>query len=370
MLLALDRRVANLHLPKRARRPLLWSLMLVAATAIAVCATVLDGPDYLADQYDRFVHGEGVGNSADVRTRLTDPGSNGRVDQWRVAVNDGFDPAKLNGQGSGTYELVWSQNRPKGLANLTVHDAHSLYLENLSDLGLIGFVLVVTFVVTILYGFAARLRDNTRTLYAALFAAGLTWALHAAVDWDWEMPAATLWMFALGGAALATPKGQPLLRSAPSMALRLVSGGAAILVSIAPALVTISQGRLNDAVQTFLQRGDCTQVIDEAASASAVMPLRPEPYRLEGSCQARLGDERAVDTMQKATDRDPHNWEYQYSLAVVQAAAGIDPGAATKRALRLNPFGAATLDLQRRFRSADPRELQRQAMELLDAPVF
>ncbi len=138
-----------------------------------------------------------------------------------------------------------------------------------------------------------------------------------------------------------------------------------------PALVTISQGRLDDAVQTFLRSGDCPQVIEEARSASSVLSLRPEPYRLEGYCQARLGQTRqAVHSMQEAVDRDPDNWEYHYSLAVAQAAAGVDPRPAAREALRLNPLGAATLDLVKRFPSANPRVLRDQAAALLEEPVF
>lgn len=75
-------------------------------------------------------------------------------------------------------------------------------------------------------GFAARLGGPDRTLYAALFAAGLAWALHAGVDWDWQMPAVTLWVFALGGAALAAPARAPRIRFSPPLALRAAIGAA------------------------------------------------------------------------------------------------------------------------------------------------
>lgn len=75
-------------------------------------------------------------------------------------------------------------------------------------------------------GFAARLGGPDRTLYAALFAAGLAWALHAGVDWDWQMPAVTLWVFALGGAALAAPARAPRIRFSPPLALPAAIGAA------------------------------------------------------------------------------------------------------------------------------------------------
>ena len=102
-----------------------------------------------------------------------------------------------------------------------------------------------------------------------------------------------------------------------------------------------------------------------------MLPLRPEPYRLEGYCQARMGQTRqAVDSMQKAVDRDPGNWQYRYSLAVAQAAAGADPRPAAREALRLNPLEPATRNLARRFSSTDPRVWRNQAAILLRAPLL
>ena len=40
-------------------------------------------------------------------------------------------------------------------------------------------------------------------LFAAVFAVTLIWAVHAGVDWDWELPAVGFGVFALSGIALA-----------------------------------------------------------------------------------------------------------------------------------------------------------------------
>jgi hypothetical protein len=288
-----------------------------------------------------------------------------------VAIDDGFDPSTLHGQGAGSFELIWTKSRPEELTGMTVRDAHSIYVETLSDLGLIGLGLVLVFVVTILYGFAARLGGRSRTLYAALFAAGLAWALHAGLDWDWEMPAVTIWVFALGGAALAAPADDQRIKAFPRFALRAAMATVLILLAIVPALATLSQAKLDDAEETFLRSGDCPQVIEDAAGASSLLSLRPEPYRLEGYCQARLGRVRdAVHSMQKALERDPNNWEYHYSLAVAQAAAGMNPRPAAREALRLDPLGAAPEDLLKRFRTGNPKSLRDQAAILLQTPVF
>jgi hypothetical protein len=225
-------------------------------------------------------------------------------------------------------------------------------------------------VLSILYGFAARLRGPNRSLYGALFAAGLAWALHAGVDWDWEMPAVTLWFFAIGGAALAAPTRRVRVTHSPYPLARASIAVGLLLVAVIPALVTISQGKMNQAVQTFLRHGDCPAVIRQADDAISVLGTRPDAYRLKGYCQARLGRTgQAVSSMRQAVDRDPHNWQFRYSLAVAEAAAGIDPRPAAREALRLDPLEFATQDLLRPFRT-DRRAWRSQARFLLRAPLF
>jgi O-antigen ligase len=371
MLLPADAHIANVQVFERPSGARLGALAAVAAVAIVGLAATMDAPGYVRDQYDRFTSDESVERTSETRARLTDPGNNGRVKLWRVAIEDGFEPARLGGQGAGTYELLWARDRSAEGAGFTVEDAHSLYVESLSDLGLVGFLLLLVVVLTLLYGFAARLRGPNRTLYAAVLGAGLAWALHAGIDWDWEMPAVTLWLFALGGATLAASVRERRAEVAPPQGLRAAVAGAIVLIGLVPALITVSQGRLDAAVQAFLRRGNCDKALEEARRSRSALPMRPDPYRLEGYCQARQGRTReAVDSMRKALDRDPDNWQYLYSLAVAQAAAGIDPRPAAKEALRLNSEGAATRDLVERFPSSDPHQWREEAAPLIEEPVF
>src|SRR6201999_4320508 len=82
------------------------------------------------------------------------------------------------------------------------------YLEALAELGLPGLIFLLVGLVAIFVGLARRIRGPDRIVYAAIFAAGLTWALQAGVDWDWEMPATAFFLFALGGMAIAAGPGE------------------------------------------------------------------------------------------------------------------------------------------------------------------
>ena len=60
--------------------------------------------------------------------------------------------------------------------------------------------------------------------------------------------------------------------------------------------------------------------------------------------------------MNQAVRRDPGSWETYYTLAIAQAAAGIDPRPAAARALRMDPLEALTQQEAREFRTSRPTE--------------
>ncbi len=164
-----------------------------------IAAIALNGT--IVNQYHRFVRSASPGSAADLRARLTDPGNNGRIDMWRVAWHQ-FERTPMLGKGAGTFANTWAQYRPE---QDFVVDAHSLYLETLDELGIVGFLLLVGVIVAILIRTVGQARGPNRPLYAAVFALMLIWALHTGIDWDWEMPAVTLPFFALGGFMMARP---------------------------------------------------------------------------------------------------------------------------------------------------------------------
>jgi O-antigen ligase len=339
----------------------------VAAAAAAIMLVIaLDVPGALGDQYDRFVEGSPSATGGDLRARLTNPANNGRIDTWDVAV-DAFRDHELAGTGAGTYQNVWAANRPVAFF---VRDAHSLYIEVLGELGVVGFSLLVTVILAILVTLLMRISGAHRTIYAALFAAFITWALHAGLDWDWELPAITLWVFALGGAALADARDSHRSRS-PSTVVRVVAVLACFAVAVVPGLVLMSQSRLEDASTAFA-RGDCPRAVDDADDSIAVLGNRPEPYEIRGFCRIRAGaPARGAADLQKAVDRDPDDWTYRYDLALAQGAAGLDPRREAREAVRLNPLNTDAQAVSKRLRGNSPATWRSEARAMLrDARPF
>jgi O-antigen ligase len=357
-LLWLDVRLVRVRLPARSRRWVAVSGAVMAVVLIVGAALALDAPGRLERQYHRFVSGGSLEGTRDARKRLTDPANNGRLDHWRLALHT-FERHRLEGRGAGTYELEWARERPE---QFVVIDAHSLYLETLAELGVVGLLLLGTALLILAVVAAVRIRGPDRALHAAIFSMILAWLIHAGIDWDWEMPVITLWLFAIGGAALARPAGEAPRFGSPARVTRVLAGLVALGCAIAPALIYTSQRHLDRSVRSF-ERADCPGAVDQALAANSAVPMRPEPFEILAYCDVRLGrPELAVRAMEEAVERDPQAWQLRYGLAVVRGAAGRDPRAQARLAVRLNPREPLARDAVRRFRTNDPREWRRRAL--------
>jgi hypothetical protein len=171
--------------PRRTSR--LPQLRLIAAGALAVALAVT------AIAVTQVERRSGSDTPAASPTRLASVQSN-RYAYWKVAVRT-FADHPLDGVGSGGFQAAWLKERP---FREPVRDAHSLYVETPAELGLVGLALLAALVGAVGLGAA-------RAHLPAAAAALAVWALHAAIDWDWEMPALTLVAIVLAGLVLTSP---------------------------------------------------------------------------------------------------------------------------------------------------------------------
>ena len=110
-----------------------------------------------------------------------------RYDYWRVAAST-FADHPLAGHGSGSFRVDWLRERD---VRERVVDAHSLYAETAAELGLLGLAALAAFLGGILLAGLAAIR-RLRADAAGPAAVAIAWAVHAGIDWHWEMPAVTL----------------------------------------------------------------------------------------------------------------------------------------------------------------------------------
>jgi hypothetical protein len=156
---------------------------LLRRSALALLATALVASGVAAVRAES--RGGTAPTGAEAR-RLVSVQSN-RYEYWKVALRT-FADHPVAGVGAGGFAVEWL--RARTIAE-PVRDAHSLYLETAAELGLIGLAALALLAVGAWRTAAAALR-RAGPAAAGATAGGAAWALHAGLDWDWEMPALTL----------------------------------------------------------------------------------------------------------------------------------------------------------------------------------
>jgi O-antigen ligase/polysaccharide polymerase Wzy-like membrane protein len=355
-LLPLDKALDRMRLPERAREPLLVGSVIAGVCLVLAVGAVAHVPNLVSTKYHEFTDRRNT-SPASGEGRLLSARPEGRFELWDVALA-AYRSDPFHGTGAGTYVLRWDKERESGS---NVQNAHSLYLEVLGEFGIVGLALLVAAIGLILGAFAYRARGPDRALFAALLAAGLVWAIHAGVDWDWQMPAVDLWFFALGGAALARSLRWRRRRSSNELKRTLLRAGGAVAclcLVVVPAQVAISQARLNSAISA-MKAGHCATAQAEADSALSAVSQRPAPYAVIAYCDIRRGRYgSATVALRRALQRDPGNWELYYGLAVSRAGVGLDPRPAARKAAELNPNETLAQTAPARFRGRGKRAWQ------------
>jgi O-Antigen ligase len=147
-----------------------------------------------------IVVGAKEGSAAAVGTgasRLTTLQSN-RYAYWRVAFR-AFKQEPAHGVGAGGWSVWWLRYRP---FPESAADAHSLPIQTLAELGVVGLALLLAFAGGVALA-AARAMRARPGLAAGPVAALVVYLVHSPLDWDWQMPALSLVAFALAGLVLA-----------------------------------------------------------------------------------------------------------------------------------------------------------------------
>ena len=286
-----------------------------------------------------------------LQKHLLSASGNGRWQLWHSALDE-FDSKPVVGRGAGSYEAWWLEH---GSLPLFVQDAHSLYLETLGELGIVGFVLLVgTFLAAL--GTAARrlLRqpDDDRVLLASVTAAFVGYALAAAVDWMWELTIVSVVAFGcLGlatGPATALVRRPRLVRPGEGLPLRARLGryglGAGIVVTgwlliCAIAIPLLSGARIQDS-RDAAAGGDLRGAVNAARDARAIQPWSAEPDLQIALVEEQAGDYRAARRwIVRAISRDSTDWRLWFIKSRLETKLGAIRAArrSIDRARTLNP---------------------------------
>jgi hypothetical protein len=243
--------------------------------------------------------------------RIFDLSSNGRLNLWQVAW-DTFEEHPLHGVGGGTYWQVWVENPLGWFASL---EAHNVYAETLSELGIVGLALLMVLLVPPFVG-AARARRSPLVPFA--LAAYAAWVVHTGVDWDWELVGVSGAALLCGVALVAAGRG-------PRRALSVVMRGGVLAVAASLMLVALASvaatARL-DSASSALRDGDLDTAVAEARRAGRYAPWSIESLELIASIrldQDRRAEARAV--YREIVERNPRSWVAWVHLADVSSGA-------------------------------------------------
>jgi O-Antigen ligase len=298
--------------------------------ALAAGVLVLGGPSGIANS---FAAGYPSGGE-DLNERLFTLSGNGRVEQWRVALDDASEHPVL-GSGAGSFERYWLEHRPEALA---IEDAHTLYIEVLAEVGPIGLALILA-----LFGFPLVLAVGARHRPLVPIAAAVlvAYLAHAAIDWDWEFPVLTLVALGCAGVIVAETVKETGEPSRPARFAVL-----AAVIAIVPLVgVTTLGTRAEAAAATAFDARDFDRSAKEASRAERLGPWTVEPLVLLGRAQAAGGDRAAARaTFERVVAREPDHWRAWLELAAV--SSGPTREAALRQARALNPLESHIEDLE------------------------
>jgi UDP-GlcNAc:undecaprenyl-phosphate GlcNAc-1-phosphate transferase len=348
-----------------------WLLVVPAALALGFGVASADriGHD-VRTQWHAFVHIAEPGESATPSSPSSNhsrllSGAGNRYDYWRIAVRV-WKKHPLIGVGAGNYPRSYFERRA---TTEDVQQPHSLELQVLCELGLVGAVLLACFVWGVGWG-AARMRRSalgsprSRALLTGALGAFAAWLAQASVDWMHLLPGLT--GIALAAAAVLTwARGSParvpttmsaglvgVLARRPALAL----GVSAVTVALIAAGASLSRQGL---AQLYREHAQAELAKNPAAALGDVNRSleidsdSAQSYYVQAAALARFDQAQAAEAaLARSLVREPRNfvtWTLLGDISVRQRLLDAAKRDYT-RAHELNPRNTAVREL-----ALDPR---------------
>lgn len=323
-----DRRV---ELPARMVRALGSALAIALVAAVAGAAVLalarVDSPRaWVSSQWRDFTRGYAVGEAD---SRFTGSLGTGRYLIWTVAWREFLDHP-VAGIGTDNFEGAYLARRTNNFEE-PIHP-HSTPLRILSQLGVIGAVLLAVSVVAAVWLALSR-RKRLSPGDGSAVGMSLTllgfWLVNGSVDVFWETPVlASVALGFLGLASAVEPDERlPTVAGGTSRmhaGRRLVALGCVWALAIALALSllapTLSDAWIREAAAERDEGAEHTYaLLDRAARAD---PLAARALIVKGRIALESGNTvMALATFERAAEREPENWYPRLQLALIAASS-------------------------------------------------
>jgi hypothetical protein len=317
---------------RHGRRPR-WLLLAPRTAAVATAVAIVialpiavagGAPGEAKDRWDNFKGRKGAAVTSSRTSQILNTSGSGRYQFWQSAV-DAYKTDSFHGIGPGTWEFWWAQH---GRYAAFVRDAHSLYLETLAELGIVGFVLVTGLVLGILgIGTVRAVRGppDLRLGLAAATSGGVAFAVAAGVDYIWEIGVMPIAFILLAAVAVDGARGPiPEARRRSEKRRREVGWWAGTVVASIAGLIVIWLP-YRGASDVRASEGDVNQgrldaALSKARSAADVQPYAATPRLQEALVLERQGNlNQAAAAARQATLKESTNWRTWLILSRIEA---------------------------------------------------
>ncbi len=314
-------------------------MLLGGAVAVVVAGLAVGAPGRLSHAWRDFKNPTASALHDYSLGRFGTVSGNGRYDYWKVAWHVAKNHP-VDGSGPGTFQLLWL---PRAPYFSYIENAHSLYVETLAELGIVGLALLLGFFALVLGAalvLVVRSQYEQRTRAAAAAAALVSFMVSCAFDWHWQVAVLPVCFMLLSAAILAPgrPDRRPL-RTASRWVLRGVLMLAAVACLAATAIPLAATNAVR-ASQAAASQGRNALALRDAQQAAGIEPGAQSPQIQIALVQELRGDiPAAVAAAKKATRNEPQNWSTWLILSRLEAESGRPHASLVdfERARSLNP---------------------------------
>ena len=330
--IALERSGSGIELPKPSRKGLAIASVGGLIAAIAVFIAFVGNPAVEIDAQISKISSSDRSYGEVSGSRFTYSGGLNRINFWDVALGQAAD-SPLTGEGAGSFRSTYLV---EGDGSEAPRNAHSLPLEVLGELGIVGLGLLLLGFGAATFGTlrARRLGPEAAILSTVALVVAAVALAQAAVDWSWFFGAQFAPVFALLGSACA-----PAALAFDPLPKRVRGGVAitAVVLSLIAVPTYLSERLTLDAARGWPT--DVEGAYGALGTAADLNPFADTPLLVEAQIAKESGDvPRALEALEEAESREPDNWQNYYLGA--RALQAEDPEAALaelERAEALNP---------------------------------
>jgi O-antigen ligase/polysaccharide polymerase Wzy-like membrane protein len=277
-----------------------------------------------------------AGHSTATTGHLLASSGSGRWQFWSAAMSE-FRAHPLNGGGAGSWNAWWLQHG--SLPGVFSEFAHSLYLESLAELGIIGLLLIAGAVLVAVVGAIRSALELASGEIAGAAACGIAFFAAAAYDWVWQLAGIAVVGVGMLGVALGA---RPARRAGAWERFHYVRPALALLAvaAIIPQYVILAAGTHLRNSQNAVDAANADRARSEALAAKAIEPWAASPYLQLGLVSEAEGDlPTASHWLDEAIRRSRRNYILWTTAARIETKRGNIRAARRDfaEARRLNP---------------------------------